>query len=121
MLDQRLENAPNLMVDVGDASVVADLLLADEFRVTGTGAGIKDHTAFFEHRLVIPIAAHGRAKVFVLVKVKVRLFFMQCCSSLKTPGGTVPFGTSGPERWLRGRAASGARRTLSRDSRTGRL
>ena len=61
MLDQRLEDAPNLMVDVGDASVVADLLLADELRVAGTGAGIEDHAAFFEHRLVIPVAAHGRA------------------------------------------------------------
>ena len=58
---------------MGDAGVVADLLLADKLRVFWPGAGIEHHAPLFQHGGVVPVALYRRPQVLVLIQVEVIL------------------------------------------------
>ena len=73
MLDQRLKDASDLVIHMGDTGVIADLLLADQLRIARAGAGVEHHTALFQQLRVIPVPVHGRAKRLVLVEVEIAL------------------------------------------------
>ena len=73
MLNQSLNHASDLVVNMRNASIVTHLLLTNQLGVRRAGAGVKDAALFLQKRFVVPIAAHRRTQVFVFVQIKIML------------------------------------------------
>ena len=61
------------MIQVGDAGIIADLGLADQFRIDGPGFGIEDTPVFLKIFICFLRTDKRRAEILSAVQIKIML------------------------------------------------
>ena len=71
LLDQGHDQTSDLVVQMRNAGIVADLGLAGQFRIQRSGFGIKDPAVLFQVLCRFPGADERLSQIFILIKIKV--------------------------------------------------
>ena len=73
IFDQRLQQTPDLMIQMSHAGIVPDLHLPDKLRIQRAGIRIKNPSSFPQRFVIAPVTDRGRRQFFSAVHVKIAL------------------------------------------------